>query len=382
MSEIIIQTGSENIKDVSTEAELDALLNGAQDVELDDQGNPIDKTQTPPTKPAGQKDDDDSDDDDDDGDLLNIGGKKKTEKPQPAGAKPDGKKTDDKADNPDEQYDNVIHYLDKKHELGLNLQEIPADMTREDEAELVSQLFEKVVTNANAKLRQYEELEALLEDDEVAALLKAKSEGKGLKDLFTNFSATPEGQTDEQIVFNDLKKKYPKLPEATLNNMIATQKEKGQFTEIATAIREQLKEDETKSAAQRAKEEENTRKAQQEAYQQEVQQFTGLVQKVQKINGVTFTDDMKSEVLNFALRRDNEGVTELDKALQSDVGILRASLGIMLLERLMGAQASVLKNAGKKTVFEKLFTKPGDAGSGGSARRPTEEIPDDMYNKF
>lgn len=370
MNDLIIETGSENIKDVHSPEELDALLNG--DVELDENGNIKDKT------PQGNQNAD-ADADVDEDEIPKPGKVNVKPSPQPAQS---GKEGDGKGkEGSDETYDNVIQYLDKRHTLGLNLAELPKDMTREDEAELVSDLFERVVQNANAQLRQYEQINALLEDDEVAALLQAKSEGKGLKDLFASFSNTPEGQTDDQIVFNDLKKKYPKLSDATLNNMIATQKEKGQFTEIASAVREQMKEDETKSAAQRAKQEEEEIRIRQQEYQQEVEQFTGLVKKVQKINGVAFTEDMKSEVLGFALKRNNEGLSQLDMALQSDVGVLRASLGIILLEKLMGAQASVLKNQGKRSVFDKLLTKPEDAGSGSGARR-AEEVPDEVFNRW
>lgn len=373
MDDVIIETGSENVKDAHTEEELDAILNGTDDVDLDDEGNVVEKV-----KPAATKSDNDKDDDDDDdGDLTKIG-QKKQEKQQAQPASKDGDKG--KTDGDDEQYDNVIQFLDKKHELGLNLAELPENMTREDEAELVSNLFETVVKNANAQLRQFEHITALLEDDEVAALLQAKSEGKGLKDLFATYATTPEGMSDEQLVFDDLKKKYPKLSETALNNMISAQKEKGQFAEIATAIREQRKEDDAKSAAQRAKQEEEETSRRQQEYQQEVQQFTGLVNKVQKINGVTFTDDMKSEVLSFALKRNEEGLTQLDVALQSDVGLLRASLGIILLERLMGAQASVLKNQGKKSVFDKLMTKAPEGS--GSARKTEEKIPDEIFNRF
>ena len=374
MDDVIIETGSENVKDAHTAEELDAILNGTDSVDLDDEGNVIDKTTT-----TSKKTDNDSGEDDDDGELPKPGQKKQDKQQAQPASKDDGKGKE-KTDGDDEQYDNVIQFLDKKHELGLNLAELPENMTREDEAELVSNLFERVVNNANAQLRQFEHIATLLEDDEVAALLQAKSEGKGLKELFATYSSTPEGMSDEQLVFDDLKKKYPKLSETALNNMISTQKEKGQFAEIATAIREQRKEDETKSAAQRAKQEEEEKTRRQQEYQQEVEQFTGLVTKVQKINGVAFTEDMKSEVLNFALKRNQEGLTQLDVALQSDVGLLRASLGIVLLERLMGAQASVLKNQGKKSVFDKLMTKIPEGS--GSARKNEEKIPDEIFNKF
>lgn len=372
MDDLIIETGSENVKDANTAEELDAILNGTDSVDLDDEGNVVDKA----NPPASKKSEDDSDDDDED--ELPKPGQKKTDKQQAQPASKDDKGEDKTGD--DEQYDNVLQFLDKKHELGLNLSELPENMTREDEAELVSELFERVVKNANAQLRQFEHITALLEDDEVAALLQAKSEGKGLKELFSTYSGTPEGMSDEQLVFDDLKKKYPKLSETALNNMISNQKEKGQFAEIATAIREQRKEDETKSAAQRARQEEEEKAQRQQEYQKEVEQFTGLVTKVQKINGVAFTEDMKSEVLSFALRRNEEGLTQMDVALQSDVGLLRASLGIILLERLMGAQASVLKNQGKKSVFDKLMTKIPEGS--GSARKTEEKIPDEIFNKF
>src|SRR5690606_37901180 len=152
------------VKDAHTEEELDAILNGTDNVDLDDEGNIIDKTTTPP-----KKTDDDSDDNDNDGELPKPG-QKQQDKQQAQPASKDEDEGEETTTDEDEQYDNVIQFLDKKHELGLNLAELPANMTREDEAELVSNLFERVVNNANAQLRQFEHITALLEDDEVAAL--------------------------------------------------------------------------------------------------------------------------------------------------------------------------------------------------------------------
>jgi hypothetical protein len=356
----LIPTGSDDFSVINSEAELEELL--ARQGIVDD-------------------DDDDKENNKDDDDPLKLEQDKTKSKVQPDQNK--GKDNDDDDDNDtnqDEVYDNVIQYLDKKHELGLNVKELPKDMTREDEAELVSQLFEQVVTNAENRLRQYEKIEALLEDKEVAALIQAKSEGKGLKDLFSAYSQSAEGMSDEELVFDDLKKRYPKLSEAAINNMIAAQKEKNQFSEIAAAIREQRKEEEAQSIAQREENERKAKELEEQQYAREVEQFTGLVKKVAKINEVTFTEDMKSEVLEFAIKRDKEGLTQLDRALQSDVGVLRATLGIIMLEKLMSANTSKIKNQGKRNLYERLMTKPGEGT--GSETRSQDDLPDSIFNQW
>lgn len=363
---------AEEVGTITSAEELDALLDAQGAVETGTDGNPVvkpggkDKAPTAPAKGADDKGQAQEGKDDLPGDEE----EEETEEGK------DG--DDDKVEN----YGNVVEYLNKKHNLGLNIAELPKDLTREDEAEIVEGLFERVVQGADARIRQYEEVQTLLKDDEVVALLKAKSEGKGLKDLFSQFVTTPEGMSNEQLVFDDFKKKYPKLADTAINNMIATQKEKGQFEEVATAIREQRKEDDTKSAQQRVQEEQTRVTQEKQAREQEDLIFTDLVKKVNKINGVAFTQDMKDEVLSYALKRDNTGMSELDKALQSDVGVLRAALGVFALERLMGAKSTVKVNKTNMTLMDKLFKKPGEAASKGGNAQHTEEIPDEVFNRF
>jgi hypothetical protein len=374
--------GEGGIPTATTAEELDKILGeqgSEEEFDIDENGNAKDRVPKPGTKKPAAKPAGEEEEEEEEGDLPKLGkGKKPVSQPAKKDGEEEGDEVDENAD--EDNYDNVIHYLDKKHGLGLNLTELPENLTREDEAELVSDLFQRVVKNADTKLRQYQEIEQLLEDDEVAALIQAKSEGKGLKDLFVTFSQSAEGMTDEQLVFNDFKQRYPKFSETQINNMIAAQKKEGQFVDLAKAIREQRIEESTLSEKQREQREKQEALRAQQEYQQEVHQFSGFVNKVQKINDVSFTEDMKAEVLDFILKRDDEGKTQLDNALQSDVGVLRAAIGVILLDKLMSANASVMRNKGKKDLFGKLLTKPVEGG--GSQRRNGQDIPDDVFNLF
>lgn len=368
-----MDTTDVNVPLVTSEAELEALLDAQGAEGTKDDGSPDGN------KAKAKSTEEDEDDDD----LASID-KKKDKAPKGKGQPTEEEEEEEEEgdDIKNKNYGNVIAFLNDKHKLDLNLENLPKELTREDEAEIVSDLFEKVVKGADEKLRQYEEMQTLLEDEEVVLLLKAKSEGKGLKDLYTGFSTSTEGMTNEQMIFDDLKKKYPKLPEASINNMVATMKEKGQFDEFATAAREQRKEDDTKSAQQRLQEE--TVRAERQRIEQKAEDtaFEGLVAKVGKINDIAFTDEMKAEVLSFTLQRDAQGLSRLDHALQSDVGVLRATLGIVLMEKLMGAKASIKVNKENKKLVDRLFEKPSQANTGSGGNKEVEEVPDEIFNRF
>jgi len=364
---------NEGVQLITSEEELNQMLDGQQASAVDDDGKVVDTgdgaAAAAAKKPA-------------EGDLLNHS----ADNGEGDGEGDDGNKDKDK-DKPGEekQYNNVVEFLNEKHGLELNIAELPKDLTREQEAEIVSGLFEKTVKGAQNALKQYESIALLMEEDEeVRALIQAKSEGKGLKDLFTAFSETADGKTNEQLVFSDFKKKYPKLTDDGVNKMISNLKEKGQFDEVATAIREQSKEDETKSAAQRAKDDEARIKQETEARKVEAQAFQQFVGGIKTVNGIPFTDEMKTEAFAYIFERDDEGVSPLDEALQSDVGIFRAALGIFFLERLLGANTSLQKNRAKKSVLDRLMDKPVEPGSGSGRETKTnaDEIPAEVFNRF
>jgi hypothetical protein len=42
----------------------------------------------------------------------------------------------------------MVDYLNKEHDLGLNVNNLPSDLSREQEAEIVSNLFERTPLNS------------------------------------------------------------------------------------------------------------------------------------------------------------------------------------------------------------------------------------------
>jgi hypothetical protein len=78
----------------------------------------------------------------------------------------------------DEEFTNMVDYLNKEHDLGLNVNNLPSDLSREQEAEIVSNLFERTLDGVNRQLAQYQEIQKILDDEEVKNFIAAKSEGK------------------------------------------------------------------------------------------------------------------------------------------------------------------------------------------------------------
>lgn len=350
--DVQVQKSFDGITTVTTEEELNRLLDG-------------DKVDTSTPKPKGKDDPNPSG-------LPNLG--------EPNDGNTQDDKDDDAPEGDDDKvYNNVVEYLNEKHKLGLNIEQLPADLSREQEGEVVSDLFEKMVTGANRALAQYKHIDALLKDEEIAMLIKAKSEGKGLADLFTTYSQSAN-KSDEQLVFDDLKSKFPKLSDETINSMVSSQKKEGKFAEMANAIREQNKENDLKSEQQRLQKEQADQALAAERMQEEVKAFQTLVTKVTKVSEVPFTDDMKEKVLGFVLQADDEGESPMDKALKTDVGVLRAALGMVLLEELMGARESISKNVSKKKIVDRLLLRPEVSNAAETNNR--NEIPNEVFDRF
>lgn len=270
---------------------------------------------------------------------------------------------------------NVVDYLNTKHELGLNVDALPEDMTREQEAEIVADLFDKVAGNAQSQLNEFSEISKILEDQEVRDFIEAKRSGKTLQDYVKVMSGTPDGMSDEAIITNQLKGQYKDMTNDEVKDLVANYKDKGMLGKMAATVRSNMKENEQYQF------EANEKEAQAD-YDNNVKHVGSLLENTADIYGVPMTDKIKKNVFLAITQRDDEGMTYLDKALQSNDGVIMATLGLLHLKDLMSAKTSTDTNKRNKKLVDKLFSNPKDLQSSNVHTENISDFDSNLANSF
>jgi hypothetical protein len=342
------QSTIDGLHEITDPAELDALLKG--------DGKPVgdEPPATPPAKKPGTP-----------------------PATPPAPKAGEGSEEGDGDDNGEEEeeeerkYPSMLHYLNDVHQLNLNLEENEVP-TPEEQTEAISEILTQMADGVNRALAQYAHIDTLLQDPEVKRVLEAKSQNKSLKDIVSEFAATPQGMSDEDLVTNEFKKRYPKATPEMITSMVEPLKKNGQFAAFATGLREQTAE-EQRLATEAA---ENARKEQERAQavkdQEELQTYMQFVGNQKQVFGVPLTDQMKQQLIQATTVRDDKGMTYLDHALQSNEGTVLAALGIMFMQDLMKNGASVEGNRKNAKFVNKLFQRPDALQSGGNSSKKDE----------
>jgi hypothetical protein len=325
-----------------------------------------------PAAPAKEKEEEDEDE----MNLILTGKKKKVEKEEEedeeedeeddgkASNKKKGKKSDDdgisigdedEEEDEEENTDSVIHYINKANGLKLNLEKLPEDLDAKGQGKIVSGIIQRIVDNANTQLSKYRGIENLLKDEEVKLVLQAKKEGKSLKDIAAQYVTTYNGMSDDDVVRADLKKKYPSLADTEITDMVQDYTKKGLTAKMATAVREENKKNETLSTQQELDKKALKKQQEEEEYEEIVENYAGYVHKVNKVYGVPLTKEMKREAFLFSTVRDKDGMSALDYALQSDEGMLLATLGIKFLNKLVRNASTTSTNKSRKDILELVY---------------------------
>lgn len=272
----------------------------------------------------------------------------------------------------EEEFSNVIEYLNKKHNMGLNVEALPKDLTREQEAELVSEVYEKLQAGAKRAVSQYQNIDKILKDPEVAAFVKAKSEGKTMKDFAMQYAASPEGAPDDILVKNHFKLQYPTLPDAELQEMVEEARTKNRIPKLAEAARAYFKNQETATKAAADAKLASDSEAEEQEYRKATQRLSQLLQATPSVYGVPLEPQMKNSLYRFITERDEDGVTEHDRVLQSENGVILSGIGILLLKDFLKTRGSVEGEKRKKSLADKLFESEGQLQRTAETRQDPE----------
>ena len=277
------------------------------------------------------------------------------------------------------QYDSVVHYLDDKFKLNMNLDTLPKDMDSKTANQIVGDIFSRLQDGLRVKLGEYEDVRTVLQDQEVKDFILAKQQGKTLKDFVQDFSGSTEGMTDEQVVREELKHNTPNATKEDIDELIEGYKTSKTLEKTANIMRAARKDREEKAeTAAQAKADNDARLAEQQR-DAEVANYNKYLGTVKTVYGIPLTDEMRKQVFAASTQQDANGLTYLDKALQSDEGVLLATLGILHMKQLISASSSTTKNRARKEITEKLFATPEQLQSGDSdGNRQTSSEEDEI----
>lgn len=330
-----------------------------------------------PIKDDDGEEEEEEEEEEDDDDLANK--KKKPEFKKPKGA--DADEDEEEELKPITEYPSTLHYLNAKHKLNLNLEgEKPSD---EEQAEALDAVISKMTDGVNSALEQYDYIEQLLQDKEIRALLEAKQAGKGLKDLYGEFSQTTESLDNDSLAKKDFKKKYPRATDETIQGMIDNLKKTAQFDPFIKGLRDTIAEEQSSAAAEQTRLAAEKKKLDEVREQQELTEYAGYVNNLKEVYGVPMTKEMKQKVLRFTTQRDENGLTWLDHALQSNQGTVMAAIGIAYMKEMIGNSASLQGNRKNAKFIDKIFTDPGKLqGSSANRKEKEEEYDPALLNKF
>jgi hypothetical protein len=239
-------------------------------------------------------------------------------------------------------------------EFEMNLPE-DREITRAEEAEGVAAIIQRMTDNVNQTVAEYEEVQALLDDEEIRELIEAKKQNKGLKDLYERFSKSPLALENDVLVTQNFQKKFPKSSAQAIEGMVKSLKDSGQFETFATDLRTQYAEDETLREQQEVDQRKKNEQKEVEDFNNYVKEYATYIGTINKMYDVPITDEMKREVVKFDTQMDNEKMTKLDRYLQSKEGRAIASFAILYMGDLMTNSGSLKSNRKKTQFADQLF---------------------------
>lgn len=274
--------------------------------------------------------------------------------PSQGKAKSDQSEPDDsnKQAKSNSDYDggSLVHYLKEKYDLPLNISDTEK-LTPDQEREVIESILERITDNVNNVLEQYNYIEEMLQDEEIQEVLRIKSEGKSVKEYYKSLSSV----SDDELVKEELKRRFPKSSPEVIEDMIQGLKEKNQYASFLESVKQQLQEEEKKRYEEEIKRKAEEERLLQEEMERRHDEFVNYLEQLDNLYGVPLTDKMKNTIYKIAVEEDETGMTYLEKALQSRTGLVLAAAGIGLMRDLINARSLTEANRKKNDFIERVF---------------------------
>lgn len=266
---------------------------------------------------------------------------------------------------PPGEYPTILHYLDDRFKMKMNLEKVTGEIKPEDQRKAVGDILNRMRNGMAAKIGEYSDVKKILEDKEVKDFIAAKKDGKTLKDYAMQYAQSTKGLSDEPLIREELKITMPGASEDDITKIIEGYRTSDMIATTAEIMRKSRTEREAQQLVTDNTAKELAKTTADRDRQQDIDSFNHYLKRVNSVYGIPLTDEMRNEVFYASTSVDESGDTYLEKALQSDEGVLKATLGLIHLEKLIKANNTSIKNKARKSFTEELLDDPGSLQSSG-----------------
>lgn len=170
--------------------------------------------------------------------------------------------------------------------------------------------------------------------------------------------------SDVEIITADLLNKG--LSQEEIDEYIAILQEKGKLSQKAKQVRQELTESIEAYKREKFKEIlsgeskrlEELERQREEAIEAEKAELASLLDRIDNIYGYRITEKDKDELFDYITETDKEGLTQLDKDLQSNENLLKVAFFLKYGSSLVQYLKTLFKEQSKKLFYDKLMNEP------------------------
>ena len=333
------------------------------EVMLDEDGNPLTDDDDDLIPPGGNPSGDDDDDDDD----------------PPAGGEDDND-DDDKGEEPVNHADYVLRslgYETKQIDLGDgNIKDV-ADLTPEEQLEVVTGRLEEVVSFYNTKLEEVQNGGGFKNDVEKLVIETLRDTDYSLGDLAkiiadNDPAALAKTASNEDLVRKHLEKTYPDFSKEDIDEELESMAGTSRFERLASKLRESMMNQKIEagdlSKAISSFRDQDIQKKQAD-FNQEVQGIKGYVTALKEFNGVPVTEDVKNYLASELIAESVDSDSKFIQSMNSPERLFRLAFLDKFHDQLIDQVANHYFELGKQEadkVISKFNKKPDAIVTGGS----------------
>ena len=268
--------------------------------------------------------------------------------------------------------------LNERYELKLNMENLPEGLTQEQELAAVRDIMDKRMSNQTEQLETLVNYDKIMEsDDEMKMFLKARADGKSLKDMFAEIGGQVQYTDDEFHMKAYFKDTYG-FDDEQIESEIQKMKDSGVYennkNKIVTAAknREAVEQENARKLADAEIEKEN------QLYEQQISEYGKFLKETDGFGDFKFDGGMKKELFIHATKLGTDGFTTLERDVQSKENALKASVAIMYWPQIVKVLSSTASEKSKQTLLDQLAMSPTELQS--SSAPPVDAFNEKEYN--
>lgn len=223
---------------------------------------------------------------------------------------------------------NLISELNDEYELGLNLENLPEDLDEKGELKVVAQILEREKSKNKAQIEAMSSYDQLIQSDaETQQYLKDRAAGMTMKDMIAKYGGSASYSNEDAQVVKSLKDTLG-LDDTQAASAIEQMKEAGTYD----ARKKQIVDHNIKVEQALADKAEQDRVQatidEQKAWDSEVKAVKKALDETEGYGEFKFDNKIRKNLLKHVTFIDKEGLTQLDRDVQSTEGSIKAAFAL------------------------------------------------------